>query len=242
MVVVQPFNADGTTPAACNPTIPCKGDTNTCPPPDEPVCTLQHVQTLATLNPFFGTYRKQWTTSPGLAAAWNGRTLKTKRFNLNTTSDFKPEVYFPDSYLGLGNNADTGQGFIDMLDNSPGLVPMNVHYNKAQARLYRVLGDLIAAWDIGGQCMVVTSPVVLDLIYKGTIETSGVSSARYVIPRHRVNATVEFDMGGTGKNCSQRMDHRQWPGTAGGQPRRQGSDRHERYTPIRQHGRLCSWL
>ncbi len=198
MVVVQPFNADGTTPTACNPTIACKGDTKTCPPPDEPVCTLAKAEKLA-LSPIPGLSRK-WLESPGLKAAFRNNTLSYKSLTITTTRDFEPSTYFH-SWMESRNGIvtrDTGQEYLDFMVNAR-LMPLNLKYNANNAKLYRVIYDQAAIWESNGQCVHAISPIVLDLIGKGEITTTGVSSARYVIPQHRVNATVDFDMGGTGK-------------------------------------------
>ena len=203
MVVVQPFNADGTTPAACNPTGACNGNASTCPPPPVEICSREKVEELSRVA--FGGRHDSWSNSPGLEAAWKDGALHftgaASSFSIPTSANFEPEVL--DS-LKLFYK-DSGSVFVStMAERGASAFPRNLKVNRSNnsgqvARIFRVISFSAAAWEVNSQCMIVVSPIVLDLVGKGKIATSGVSSARYVIPQNGVNATVDFDMGGTGK-------------------------------------------
>ncbi len=196
IIVVQPFNADGTTPAACNPVVT---------PPVKEVCTESKVAQMAVLQ--FPNDTPKWEPSPGVAEAFKNGSIGYTRFGrlqkFPLSPNFKPEVLF----LHQSNRSDSGQGYLDTMSNQATvhLMPNNLavhgsnYRNPNSALLYRIVGLNSAAWELQGQCVMAASPIVLDLIAKGEITTTGVSSARYLIPQHRVNATVDFDLSGTGK-------------------------------------------
>ena len=196
-VVVQPFNADGTTPAACNPTITCKGDTKTCPvpPTKSPACTMEKVLDFAkAMLASHESVPSRWTKDPAVNPYLSEGKIKYKGYEVSTSENYEPEVLF--DYHAKEYYPSTTLGYLHFLHN--GLYQQALFKQKG-AKLYRVIGINTAAWELNGYCVNAMSPIVLDLIGKGKIETSGISSARYVIPQHGVNATVDFDMGGTGK-------------------------------------------
>ena len=196
LVVVQPFNADGTTPAACNPTIECKGDRKTCPePPTDKVCTMEKVLDFAnTMTVGYGPVPSGWTDDPGVKPYLSSNKINYQGFEVSTSKNYKPEVLF--EYHAKDIYPSTTLGYMYFLQNG---LYQQADFRNRGAKLYRVIGISTAAWELEGQCVNALSPIVLDLVGKGKIETSGLSSARYVIPQHRVKATVDFDMGGTGK-------------------------------------------
>ena len=210
LVVVQPFNGDGTTPAACNPTIACDGDTKTCPAadptPKNPVCTREKAWKLGkTFNPPYAMGNPGWTMTKQVNAYISNNRLVYKDLSIDLTQDFAPEVmwtFFPSYYLNRRSNMnfDVGMFFIDNLQQ--GGMYSNGGYNKVHAKLYRIINYNAAVWEYGPYCVFSVSPIILDLTGKGEIATTGVSGARYPIPQHGVNATVEFDMLGTGKPVS----------------------------------------
>lgn len=206
MIVVQPFRADGTVPAICNPTLnpqtSCNGDPATCPANPPPanggdLCTVAKAEELAIASDPRAI--RGWTPSPFLAANTKDGIISYFNFRIATSANFEPEVFFPKDFYYQRYDVDNGYQYLGMLLGAPTQMQKNLARTRSDAKIFRVIGHDRAVWEYKGQCVVVVSPIVLDLIGKGEITTTGVSSARYFIPQHRVNATVDFDMGGTGK-------------------------------------------
>ena len=200
IIVVQPFNGDGTTPAACNPTIACDGNTNTCPAADptpaEPVCTLEKAAELNTRTKSVIS-SSQYLESASLKPYVQGNRIVYQGKYIPVSDNFKP-IY---PYTG---RKDPGLDYIlPILNNNLSAIPITISAFKTKgSKLFLILFSGAAVWEVNGQCVLVVSPIVLDLIGQGEIATTGVSGARYPIPQHGVNATVEFDMLGTGKPIS----------------------------------------
>lgn len=207
-IVLQPFNADGSLPAQCDPGLPPAPPPSppvAPPPPAPPAPETCSEQTLSDLAAALGKdATDDAVPNPQLEAMVSGTDLLTE----TTAGDQVPVPITPDfdsnawSLDRVPEQIEWTQTIAHQIEGLPrptaqGLGDVQTVLDQG-GRLRRVISHADSIWVVNGVCLYVISPIAIDLTGIGRIETTGVTSERSTIPA-APGKTVAFDMIGNGK-------------------------------------------